>query len=54
MAEVRVIVRSMGNKQIQFIDKEFEHSIVLDEPEIRGGDNLGPSPFSMALGGLGG
>jgi uncharacterized OsmC-like protein len=50
-----VIVRSIGKgTQIQMLTTTGKHSYVLDEPEIRGGDDLGATPFEFFVAGYGG
>lgn len=51
----QVIVRSAGRgTQMQMFTTTGKHSYILDEPEIRGGDDLGPSPFEFYVAGYGG
>ncbi len=50
----QVIVRSLSRNQLQVIVPGGSHSLIMDEPPERGGDNLGPSPWDLFLAGLGG
>jgi uncharacterized OsmC-like protein len=51
----QVIVRSAGQgTQMQMITTTGKHSYVLDEPENRGGDDVGASPFEFFVAGYGG
>ena len=51
----QVIVRSAGRgTQMQMFTTTGKHSYILDEPESRGGDDLGPSPFEFYIAGYGG
>ncbi len=51
----QVIVRSIGKgTQLQMLTTTGKHSYVLDEPEIRGGDDLGAAPFEFFIAGYGG
>ena len=52
LAAETVIARALRNSQVQII-ANGEHSFVADEPARRGGDNLGPNPFSLVLAALG-
>ena len=52
LAEETVIARTLRNSQVQIITNG-EHAFVADEPARRGGDNLGPNPFSLILAALG-
>ncbi len=51
----QVIVRSIGKgTQLQMLTTTGKHSYVLDEPEIRGGHDLGAAPFEFFIAGYGG
>ena len=52
LAAETVIARALRNSQVQIITNG-EQSFVADEPARRGGDNLGPNPFSLVLAALG-
>ncbi|MFQ5692404.1 MAG: OsmC family protein [Nitrospinota bacterium] len=52
LPEEVVVARSLRNSQVQII-VNGEHSLIADEPARRGGDNLGPNPFSLLLAALG-
>ncbi len=52
LAQEAVIARRLRNSQVQIITNG-EHSFIADEPARRGGDNLGPNPFSLLLAALG-
>ncbi len=50
-----VIVRTVGRgTQMQMFTTTGKHSYILDEPEIRGGDDLGATPFEFFVAGYGG
>ena len=51
----QVIVRSIGEgTQLQMVTTTGKHSYVMDEPEIRGGNDLGAAPFELFIAGYGG
>lgn len=51
----QVIVRTTGRgMQMQMFTTTGKHSYVLDEPEVRGGDDLGATPFEVFAAGYGG
>ncbi|MFQ5693492.1 MAG: OsmC family protein [Nitrospinota bacterium] len=51
----QVIVRSAGKgMQLQMLTTTGRHSYILDEPEVRGGDDLGATPFEFFVAGYGG
>lgn len=51
----QVIVRSVGvGTQLQMVTTTGRHSYILDEPEIRGGDDVGASPFEFFAAGYAG
>ena len=40
--------------QLQMVTTTGKHSYVMDEPEIRGGNDLGAAPFELFIAGYGG
>ena len=51
----QVIVQTTGRgMQMQMFTTTGKHSYVLDEPEVRGGDDLGATPFEFFAAGYGG
>jgi len=51
----QVIVRSIGEgTQLQMVTTTGKHSYIMDEPEIRGGNDLGAAPFELFIAGYGG
>ena len=51
----QVIVRSAGRgMQMQMFTTTGKHAYILDEPEVRGGDDLGASPYEFFIAGYGG
>jgi len=53
--EPQVIIRYLNRgTQLQMTTVAGRHSYILDEPEIRGGDDLGGTPFEFFVAGYGG
>ena len=53
--EPQVIIRYLNHgAQMQMTTVAGRHSYILDEPESRGGDDLGGTPFEFFVAGYGG
>lgn len=50
----QVILRSVQGTQMQMITTTGKHSVMLDEPESRGGADLAPTPFEFFAAGYAG
>lgn len=51
----QVILRYTGNgTQMQMVTTTGKHSYILDEPKIRGGDDVAATPFEFFVAGYGG